>query len=32
VNLIEQGDWQLQGNADGELEVTPGRRVKVRNF
>jgi hypothetical protein len=32
VNLIEQGDWQLEGDEEGFLEVTPGRRVKVRGF
>lgn len=31
VNLIEQGDWQLQGDADGNVEVKPGRIVQVRN-
>ena len=32
VNLIETGDWQLEGDADGFLEVTPGRRVQVHQF
>jgi len=32
VNLVKRGDWQLQGDPDGTLEVKPGRRVKVRNF
>jgi hypothetical protein len=32
VNLVNKGDWQLQGDPDGTLEVKPGRRVKVRNF
>ena len=32
VALIEQGDWQIEGDDDGFLEVTPGRRVKVHRF
>jgi hypothetical protein len=32
VNLCQRGDWQLQGDADGLLQVKPGLRVKVRNF
>ena len=32
VNLVNRGDWQLQGDPDGTLEVKQGRRVKVRNF
>ncbi len=31
VRLIAQGDWDLQGDPDGSLEVKPGRRVQVRN-
>jgi len=32
ILLIERGDWQLKGDDDGFLEVTPGRRVKVSKF
>ncbi len=32
VDLVNRGDWNLEGDADGMLEVKPGRRVKVRNF
>jgi hypothetical protein len=32
VNLISRGDWMLQGDPDGMLEVKPGKRVRVRNF
>lgn len=31
VNLIQQGDWQLQGDASGNLTVKTGRVVQVRN-
>ena len=31
VNLIEQGDWQLQGDENGNVEVLPDRFVQVRN-
>jgi hypothetical protein len=32
VALVNKGDWLLEGDADGTLEVTPGKRVRVRNF
>lgn len=32
VNLVNKGDWMLEGDPDGTLEVKPGRRVRVRNF
>lgn len=32
VNLIQQGDWQLEGDREGFLEIKPGRQVQVRNF
>jgi hypothetical protein len=32
VNLVNKGDWQLEGETDGMLEVKQGKRVKVRNF
>lgn len=31
VNLVSRGDWLLQGDADGTLEIKAGRRVQVRN-
>jgi hypothetical protein len=30
VDLVERGDWHLQGNDQGKIEVTPGRVVQVR--
>ncbi|MDX2161227.1 MAG: SH3 domain-containing protein [bacterium] len=30
VRLAEAGDWDLQGDANGESEVKPGRKVQVR--
>ncbi|GAB4572968.1 MAG: hypothetical protein Kow0077_13880 [Anaerolineae bacterium] len=30
VALVEAGDWDLQGDAEGMIEVKPGRRVRVR--
>jgi hypothetical protein len=30
VNLAQHGDWHLQGDADGMIEVKPGARVSVR--
>ncbi len=32
VNACIRGDWQLNGDANAEIEIKPGRRVKVRNF
>jgi hypothetical protein len=32
VNLVAKGDWQLMGDDDGHIEVTPGKRVQVRGF
>lgn len=32
VNLIKQGDWNLQGDSNGMVTVKPGVTVKVRNF
>ncbi|MBI1257107.1 MAG: TIR domain-containing protein [Chloroflexi bacterium] len=31
VNRIAEGDWQLQGDADGNVEIRPGRLVQVQN-
>jgi hypothetical protein len=31
VGLVERGDWALQGDADGTLEIKQGRRVQVHN-
>ncbi len=31
VALVERGDWDLQGDAEGLLEVKPGRKVQVRH-
>jgi hypothetical protein len=31
MNLIELNDWQLHGDANGMVEIPPGRRVPVRN-
>lgn len=31
MGLIELGDWQLQGDAQGNVELRPGRVVQVRN-
>ncbi|MFO7324062.1 MAG: chitosanase [Chloroflexota bacterium] len=30
VDLVETGDWALRGDARGEVETYPGRRVAVR--
>lgn len=32
VNACNSGDWQLNGDANGEVEIKPGRKVKVRGF
>ena len=32
VNLVNKGDWNLKGDAEGMLEVKTGRRVRVRDF
>ncbi|HLV35939.1 MAG TPA: hypothetical protein VKY59_12525 [Spirillospora sp.] len=32
VKLVEKGDWLLEGDPDGTIEVKPGRRVRVRDF
>lgn len=32
VNLCKQGDWDLQGDANGMVTVKPGVIVKVRGF
>jgi hypothetical protein len=31
ISLIESGDWQLQGDADGNVTIREGRIVQVRN-
>lgn len=31
VNLIAAGDWNLQGDANGNVQVRPGQLVQVRN-
>jgi len=32
VELCKRGDWDLQGDANGQVTVKPGVIVKVRNF
>ena len=32
VRLVERGDWQLEGDSEGLIEVTPDKRIRVRNF
>jgi hypothetical protein len=32
VQQIDQRNWQLEGNDDGLIEVTPDKRVRVRGF
>lgn len=32
VRQIEQGNWQLEGDSAGLIEVTPGKRVRVQGF
>jgi hypothetical protein len=31
VNIMQAGDWKLQGNADGNVLIKAGRLVQVRN-
>jgi hypothetical protein len=31
VRIIDQGDWDLQGDDLGDIEIKEGRRVQVRN-
>jgi hypothetical protein len=31
VKVVQDGDWNLQGNSDGEVLIKSGRWIQVRN-
>jgi hypothetical protein len=31
VEIVQDGDWDLGGDSNGEIEIKEGRRVQARN-